>query len=502
MSKRPNIVIFNPDQWRGDVLGHMGNPAAVTPNLDRLAATDGVSFRSAFCQNTVCTPSRCSFMTGWYPHVRGHRTMHHMLRKDEPMLLKVLKDAGYFVWWGGKNDLVPAQDGFDAFCDVKHQPTAEDFRRWNCSQRVDEDALRARRGQPGDDTYYSFYRGRCDLVDGAGPGIAGDPDWGQVLGAIDLIRNAPTDQPLCIYLPLNFPHPPYLVEEPFYSAIDRDKLPARAPAPADWSHKPSLLKGIAQMQGLTEWTEERWTELRAVFYGMCARVDCQFGMVMDALREAGLYDDTAVFFFSDHGDFTGDYGLVEKTQNTFEDCLSRVPFAIKPPADVPVRPRVSEALVELVDLPATIYGLTGIEPNYSQFGRSLLGVLAGETDEHRDAVFCEGGRLHGEHQATEAPSTAKLPDPTVSEYWPRQKWQLAEGPEHTKAVMCRTHDHKYVRRLYETDELYDLKADPQELTNRIADPAMAGVLAEMKDRMLTFFLETGDVVPFDSDQRF
>ena len=95
MNKRPHIVIFNPDQWRGDVLGHVGNPAAVTPHLDRMVRTDGVSFRNAFCQNTVCTPSRCSFMTGWYPHVRGHRTMFHMLQPDEPMLLKTLKDNGY-----------------------------------------------------------------------------------------------------------------------------------------------------------------------------------------------------------------------------------------------------------------------------------------------------------------------------------------------------------------------------------------------------------------------
>ena len=107
MTKKPHILIFNPDQWRGDVMGHMGDPAAVTPNLDRLVETDAVSFRSAFCQNPVCTPSRCSFMTGWYPHTRGHRTMHHMLRMpDEVALLKTLKDAGYFVWWGGKNDLV------------------------------------------------------------------------------------------------------------------------------------------------------------------------------------------------------------------------------------------------------------------------------------------------------------------------------------------------------------------------------------------------------------
>ena len=117
----PHILIFNPDEWRGDVMGHLGNPAAVTPNLDAIVESEAVSFANAFCQNPVCTPSRCSFMTGWYPHVRGHRTMFHMLQPDEPMLLRDLKNAGYFVWWGGKNDVVPAQNGFDDYCDVKYQ---------------------------------------------------------------------------------------------------------------------------------------------------------------------------------------------------------------------------------------------------------------------------------------------------------------------------------------------------------------------------------------------
>src|SRR6478609_3343435 len=102
LMERPHILLFNPDQWRGDVLGHLGNHAAVTPNIDALVDRDAVSFARAFCQNPVCTPSRCSIMTGWYPHVRGHRTMFHMLRPDEPCLLKSLKDAGYVVWWGGK----------------------------------------------------------------------------------------------------------------------------------------------------------------------------------------------------------------------------------------------------------------------------------------------------------------------------------------------------------------------------------------------------------------
>lgn len=493
MAERPHIVLFNPDQWRGDVLGHLGNPAAVTPTLDRWVETDAVSFSQAYCQNPVCTPSRCSFMTGWYPHVRGHRTMFHMLRPDEPVLLKTLKEAGYYVWWGGKNDLVPAQGGFDAYCDVKYRPERPPRPLW----RTD---LQAQwRGAPDSDTYYSFYVGRLDTA--PDEPYYYDNDWANVLGAIDLIKNAPKDRPLCIYLPLTYPHPPYAVEDPWYGAIDRAKLPPRVPAPADWAGKPSLLRGISERQRMQGWTEERWTELRATYYGMCARVDHQFGLLLDALREAGIYDDTAVFLFSDHGDFTGDYGLVEKTQNTFEDCLTRVPFLVKPPKGVPrpegTRPRVSEALVELIDLPATVEALTGIAPRHDHFGRSLLPLLAGETDEGRDAVFCEGGRRHGETQAMELESR-QTPDGL---YWPRVGLQGGAGPEHTKATMCRTRDYKYVRRLYESDELYDLRADPAEQHNRVDDPALAPALAGLKERLLTWYQETCDVVPHDTDRR-
>ncbi len=105
-------------------------------------------------------------------------------------------------------------------------------------------------------------------------------------------------------------------------------------------------------------------------------------MVLEALKAAGMYGDAAAFFFSGHGDFTGDCSLVEEAQNTFEDCLTRVPFLIKLPAWLRV----------------------GWSP-------------AGEVSEHRDAVFCEGGRR------------------VVC--YPRIRWQLQEGPERTKAVMCR-----------------------------------------------------------------
>lgn len=47
---------------------------------------------------------------------RGHRTLGYLMKPDEPVLLKTLKDNGHFVWWGGCNDLAPGQGGFDAYC--------------------------------------------------------------------------------------------------------------------------------------------------------------------------------------------------------------------------------------------------------------------------------------------------------------------------------------------------------------------------------------------------
>ena len=79
MARRPHIIIFNPDEMRGDALAHLGNPASITPNLDAFAANEAVSFGQAYCQNPVCVPSRCSFFTGLYPHVRGHRTMSQLM---------------------------------------------------------------------------------------------------------------------------------------------------------------------------------------------------------------------------------------------------------------------------------------------------------------------------------------------------------------------------------------------------------------------------------------
>lgn len=490
-NRQPNIIIFNPDEFRADALSHLGNPAAHTPYLDRLVNEDAISISNCFSQNPVCTPSRCSFMTGWYPHVRGHRTMFHMLRKDEPMFLKVLKDNGWYVWWGGKNDVVPAQLGFEDYCNEKYD-LRNHKRKINFGLHADQ----SWRGEPGSDNYYSFYAGKlpADSEDDR----YYDADWAFVEAAIDFIKNRPKNKPFVIYLPLLYPHPPYGVEDPWFSLIDRKKLPARIKTPKDWSYKPSILKGIYEGQGLQNWPEAKWNELRATYLGMCARVDYQFGLIVETLKKEKIYDETLIFFFSDHGDFVGDYGLVEKTQNTFEDCLTKVPFIIKPPNWIHSKNGIRNALIELVDFPATVFDVCNITPGYDHFGKSLLPIIEDDSiNTFREFVFSEGGRRHGEKQCMELESGVKEGDL----YWPRARLQRQEGPEHTKAAMIRTEKYKYVKRLYERDEFYDLDKDPQELTNEINNIEYADIISKLKEKMLNFFIETSDVVHYDTDKR-
>lgn len=492
MPKQPHIVIFNPDSWRGDVLGFAGDAAVRTPVLDHLVASEATGFTAAYCQNPICTPSRCSFMTGWYPHVRGHRTQQHMLHREhgEPMLLDVLRREGWRVFWGGKNDLVPGQLPRRDFADVLGEPG-----RHNLDPRLHGELYEQARGTPAGDSYYSFLSGT--VRPRPGERFYRDTDQANVEDAIACIDGHDPAQPLCVFLPLEFPHPPYGVEEEFLAGVDRSLLPPRI-ADAIWDGKPSVITAARERFGLHGWSEPRWNELRAVYRGMCARVDAQLGLVIDALRQRGMWEDTLLCVFSDHGDFTGDYDVVVKTQNTFEECLVRVPLVMRLPSWAGGRPGTNPALTELIDVSETIYDLCGIDPGYDRFGRSLLPLLRGEAAEHRDAVFCEGGRLRGEPQAVQGLAGQG----ERNWYWPLLSLEDdATGDWQGKAAMCRTVDWKYVRRLYERDELYDLATDPGERVNRIADPACAGIRAELQDRLLRWYQETSDVVPRAVDRR-
>ncbi len=486
--KQPDILIFNPDSYRGDVLGHLGTPGAVTPNLDAIIRDGAVSYANAFAQNPVCTPSRCSFMTGWYPHVHGHRSMRNMLKPHDPSLFQVLRREGYHVWWGGKNDLfaVGKPDDYLLYCDTKYDAPSNRYKGFRPPPPLA--AADPRRG--------AYYGG----VMPADPAAEyGDSDRAWVEGAVDLLsRPRQGDQPLCTYLPLHSPHPAYHVEQKYYDRIDPDALSACLPRPA--SGYPPVLDALWREYGADRICEQDWREVKRIYYAMCAKVDDLFGQVVSALRTSGRYENTLILFFSDHGDFTGDYALPEKTHSTLQDALLRVPFLIKPPAGVPVQPGVRKALTELIDMPATIYDLLDIAPEYTVQGKSLRASLAGQDHEIHEAVFAEvGSRLN--EGAFRNSDVDKMPPGSF--YAIQSKASRSSFPEGgSYAVSCRTRDFKYVRRGYTPPhELYDLRNDPGELQNRIGQPAYAEIERGMERRLLDFFMTTGDVMPFQQDSR-
>lgn len=486
---KPNIVIFNPDEMRWDTMSHMGNPAARTPFLDEFARQDGVSFSNAYCQNPVCVPSRCSFFTGLYPHVNGHRTMQHLLHEGDSTLLSELKNAGYYVWMNDRNDLLAGQ-----VPGIMNQHADEVFYA-SLTQPAPGPEDPNVRGTRGDKNYYSHFTGKLKQDEN---GRNYTSDDATVDAAIERILHPREDKPLCMFLGLMFPHTPYGVEEPYFSAIDRSKLPRRA---GIGTNKPKIEARLREYMGMEGYTEQDWDELRAVYLGMCSKVDDQFRRLCQALKDAGIYDNTAIFFFSDHGDYSGDYGIPEKCQNSFEDCLTRVPLLIKPPKGEGVDPGVTNSFAELVDFYATAMDYAGVKPDHDHFGKSLRPILENRQAAVRDMVFCEGGRMPYEYQCDEYHAAAgEGTIPTGSMYWPRQNAQL-DDEAHAKGTMVRDRKYKYIHRTSGAHEFYDLTADPLEEHNVYGDARYESLILKYRCALLDWYQSTCDVVPRAYDSR-
>ena len=313
--------------------------------------------------------------------------------------------------------------------------------------------------------------------------------------AIRFFKNRPAEKPFFLFLGLMYPHPPYQIEQKYFDLIDQKKLPPRIRELGE--NKPSMERALRRDLGVAGWSEERFDELRRVYLAMCAKVDDQLGQLISCLKEEGIYDDTAILFFSDHGDYTGDYGIVEKAQNCFPECLTRVPFIIKPPKQIEVDTGINDNLVELTDVCATVMDIAGVSSERQSFSMSLLPTMRDRQQKHREYIVCEGGRLPGENHCSEfQPERFSRADL----YAPRQSIQARNTGEHTKAAMIRTEKYKYVHRLQEDDEFYVM--DEGENINHIDDPAYSDEIARHRENMLEWYMRTCDLVPQRQDDRF
>jgi arylsulfatase A-like enzyme len=459
---RPNLVLFMPDQLRADAVGVFGNPVVQTPNIDALARR-GSRWSDAYAQHSVCGPSRVSFFTGWYPHVAGHRTLTNLIKPWQPNLLKLLREAGYHVAWAGMrgDTFAPGvteqstdRAGFEVLPKMLYQRSP-----------FDPDHRFAR-------AHYSGKRQR--------QGVSLDHDEATVQTAERWLADG-LPEPWVLFVALVFPHPPFEVEEPWYSLHDRRDMAPPRPKPK--GQAPRFVRELHRLHQLDRLGEADWAELKATYYGMVSRVDDQLGRVVRAVERAGAADRTVTAFCTDHGEYLGDYGLVEKWPSGLHDCLLRNPLVLAGPGVG--EGDVHEAPAELIDLFATLLELAEVEPQHTHFGRSLL------TGAPRQAAFSEGG-----FTVEEEPLLERGPFP----------YDLKAGLQHDdpatvgRAIAMRTRDWAYVYRLYEDDELYDRRVDPDELDNLAG--TMPEVERELRDQVLAWAVSTSDVIPWTPDPRF
>ena len=281
MADRRNVLFIIVDSMRSDALGVMGNPHCRTPAVDALAA-DGVAFRRCFAQHPACAPSRAAILTGWYPHVRGHRSFTHHIAPDEPNLFRYFKQAGYCVKAVGTNDCLHE----DCFADSLDE--------WIECNRPGMDGMH---GPLSDDPVLrsAFLTGRL------GSDAATDRNWELTQRAVEFLRQPPA-QPWLLYVAFYLPHPKYGVPEPWYSMYSPDDMPE--PIPPALDDKTPYLAAWRRLTKMDQLDARSVRLIRAIYYGMCSLADHYVGQILDALRQVGRYDDTTVVFLSDHGDFT------------------------------------------------------------------------------------------------------------------------------------------------------------------------------------------------------
>jgi arylsulfatase A-like enzyme len=220
-------------------------------------------------------------------------------------------------------------------------------------------------------------------------------------------------------------------------------------------------------------------------------MDDHFGRVVSAIEKIGADANTVTLFFSDHGEYLGDYGLIEKWPSAMDSCITRDPLIVSAPGFAPGQ--ACDSIVELIDIVPTVLELAGVEPSYRQYGRSLVPLLRDARTPHRQYAFTEGGFTIEEEPQLEH---AEFP------YDLKAALQHEQPVLVGKSIAIRDAEWTYVWRLYEPPELYHRAADPDERINVAGQSPYAQVEARLRDAVLHWLADTADVVPFEEHPRF
>jgi len=447
-ARRPNIVLITGDHLRWDHVAINGNPAILTPHMDRLAR-GGVTFTLCTTVGVACAPNRASLFTGRYPS--SHRVMSNGIKmpENEVTLTHLLREAGYYTGQMGKLHFWPHSGrnhreahpayGFHQMR-LSDEPGCYDdaYGLWLDAQGP-EVRRKANVKMPGE-------RGAFDYYTFAGDERTTHAHW----VASETVRfvEENRDRPFFAHAGFYAPHPPLNPPASMLALYKGVQLPPRHWRPDEANYLPGSMRNAVQRLASTP--EDTWTAHRTHFYAMVSNLDRNVGRIVEAVEKAGLGDRTLFVITSDHGDYLGDHNMNGKSAVPYDGAM-RIPLIVRGPG-VPAGARSDEP-VEILDAMPTLLELAGLPLPKGNQGVSLVPAMRG--GKARDLTYMQ----------------------SVSNR------------------IIRTKTAKYCYWVNGDEVLFDLEKDPHELRNVAQDPAARPLLDRMRLLMMRKTLQAVDPLP-------
>jgi len=451
MTSYPNLLLITTDQQRGDALGADGNPVIRTPALDGLAR-GGVFFKAAYSEAPVCVPMRSCWMLGHHPLTLGQNRWRTRAFPPGQTLSEHLGAAGYRCGVFGKRHFHPTKEPYGF-----HEMQVHESGRM--PEEMDDDYLAWLRRETDWGGYSRAHGvGNNDVF--AAPSVIPEPEYVSSWVAretVQFLERHSRDrggQPFFCWCSFNKPHSPYDPPRPFDTLYRPQDVPAPYLMPGGMEDELPINQRRILYYTWQTIGEAQMRASKACYYGVITHIDVCVGRVLRALDRLGLREDTVIAFTSDHGDMMGDHNQYFKS--TFYEGSARVPYIVNVPEAWRGRRGIVRAgrqgePVGVSTLMPTLLDLAGVPRPETATADSLLPMLRGGAAPQNGEVAAAYDILPG------------TPGHSAMLRWGRFKY-----------IYWQPGDHR---------QLFDVEADPGELTDLAEQEAFKGVAEEAHRRL-------------------
>ncbi|MBD1396378.1 sulfatase [Pontibacter sp. JH31] len=450
-----NVIFILSDDHRYDFMGFMNKvPGLQTPHMDRMAR-EGAHLQNAFVTTSLCSPSRASILTGQYAHTHTIVDNNAPLPEGLTFFPQYLQKQGYQTgffgkWHMGNVDDMP-QPGFDQWVSFKGQGVYYDpvF-------NINGKSVQQAKGSYTTDLLTDYTLEWLSKRDKKKPFFA----YLSHKGVHAEFQPARRHEGKYKNMPIISPPSMYL------TATDSSKVYGQRQEPT----------GPVNTRDIPEWVRRQrwsWHGVDGMYDGdikfddfyrryneTLMSVDESIGRVLDWLKKEGLDKNTVVIYMGDNGFMFGEHGLIDK-RHMYEPSI-RVPLLVRGPAVIKPGTKVPQMVMN-IDIAPTIMEMAGLPTPENMQGKSFLPILKGQPiPDWRDKVYYEY-------------------------YW---EWAFPQTPT---IFGARTDQYKYIfnHGVWDINELYDIKADPEEMNNLIRDPKYQDVAMQLKKDMWNWLEATG-----------